>query len=732
MNEWFTAQELISVAGLPTSERGIRKKAAAEGWQTRARAVGKGNEYHISSLPADTQRAIRISQAKKAAAAAKSRMPELSAAEDARRLKNEKALERYRKLSANQKRIVDAKLELLDAAKAFHASSGLSKGAAYTEFSRLYKAEEITIDPIVRAAQPACSRPRLYDWEKALHEHGIDALAGDKGKARRGRGAIDSQPELAGFITGMIVAHPHIKMSVLNKAIEAEFAGTGTTLVGLRTLERWVNNWKDDNRQVFTAVTNPDAWKNKYMDAQGSASEHVIGLNQLWEFDSTPADLMLSDGRHSILGVIDVYSRRTSFVVMPTSDSKGVAKVIRRAILSWGVPETAKTDNGADYKSKWIKHVFRALGVNQEFCPPFQGWKKPHIERVFRTFAHDVAELLPGFIGHNVTERKAIEARKSFSDRLFKKDELIEVKMNAAELQQFCDGWLEHEYHTRKHESLGRSPNAQAALYNGSIRTVSDERLLDVLLSEPAGTRTITKVGIKLNGGVYVHPQLAAHTGEQVSVFYDDADMGRIYVHDLDGEFICIAEDPEITGVSRTEVAAQAKAIQKETIQEERRRLKAAAAKVTKRDIAQQILQHRADQEREQKVRHFPRPQSEHSSEGLIAAAAALNAQENNSTTPEWFNHDEAMANLSAALNEQPATAPRQLAPVVKPDFNRGLNVPDDLAMRYEFWLHIDQKIREETATTEETKWARAFASSHAYSSGKMLWEMRQPSAAQQ
>src|SRR5690606_13911862 len=237
--------------------------------------------------------------------------------------------------------------------------------------------------------------------------------------------------------------------------------------------------------------------------AQGSASEHVIGLNQLWEFDSTPADLMLTDGRHTILGVIDVYSRRTSFVVMPTSDSKGVAKVIRRAILNWGVPETAKTDNGADYKSRWIKHVFRGLGIDQQFCPPFQGWKKPHIERVFRTFAHDIAELLPGFIGHNVAERKAIEARKSFSDRLFKKDQLIDVTMTSADLQQFCNDWLQYEYHARKHECLGCSPNDMVASYNGSIRTVSDERLLDVLLSEPAGTRTVTKTGIKLNGGVY-------------------------------------------------------------------------------------------------------------------------------------------------------------------------------------------------------------------------------------
>lgn len=729
MSEWFTTQQLAGMIGLPGTERAIQIRAKNEAWQSRPRVGrGGGNEYHISSLPAETQRAIRISQAKVAASVVRntSAIEDIRAQLEQQRAHREGSLARYRKLPAHVQRIIDARLEVLDAARQFHAQSGLPKGKAWSLFSDLYKAEEISVAPWAREAQAACSRPCLYRWEKALLEHGIDAVAGDTGIGRRGTGTIENQPALRDFIIAMLVAHPHVKNATLYKACTAEFAGSDVSLPGLRTLDRFCGQWKADNRQVFTAVTNPDAWKNKYMDAQGSASEHVIALNQLWEFDSTPADLMLTDGRHTILGVIDVYSRRTRFVVMPTSDSKGVAKVIRRAILQWGVPETAKTDNGADYKSRWIQHVFRALGIHQEFCPPFQGWKKPHIERVFRTFAHDIAELLPGFIGHNVAERKAIEARKSFSDRLFKKDQLIDVSMSSAELQQFCDDWLAHEYHTRKHSQLGCSPNDKVANYAGGIRTISDERLLDVLLSEPAGTRTVTKVGIKLNGGVYLHPQLAAHTGEQVSVFFDEADMGRIYVHDLDGEFICIAEDPAVTGVSRTEVAAQAKAIQKETIQEERRRLKSAAAQITKRDVAQQILQHRADQERAEKVRHFPRPETEHSSGGLNAAAAALNARKAGAV-PDWFNAEEALARLDDA----PVMAvPRAPAQVVKPQFNKPLgsrlNVPADIAERYLFWQGIHEKIQGGSATEDERKWARLYEGSLEFEGGKMLVEARQ------
>ncbi|MAK90430.1 MAG: hypothetical protein CMI13_04230 [Oleibacter sp.] len=707
MSHWFSAQELAGLHDLPSSVAGILKRAERDQWESRPRSGrGGGREFLLTSLPAAAQTALKISIAKKAAA-------QVAVTAGAEKVCGEQDLAKYQRLNKNLQRDVDSKLELLDAARAFQRESGLPKGKAFAEFARLYKAEEITVAVWVREAQPACSRSRLYDWERTVDAGGITALAGDRGKGRRGTGAIDSQPDLASFITGMIVHNPQIKTTTLHKAISAEFSGRNT-LPSERTLHRWVTTWKEENQQVFTAITNPDAWKNKYMTAQGSASEHVIALNQLWEFDSTPADLMLTDGRHSILGVIDVFSRRTIFVVMPTSDSKGVAKVIRRAILSWGVPETAKTDNGADYKSKWIKHVFRALGVNQEFCPPFQGWKKPHIERVFRTFSHDIAELLPGFIGHNVTERKAIEARNSFSDRLFKKDQLIEVKMSSAELQEFCDSWLQHEYHTRKHSQIKTSPNEKAASWAGHINTVKDERVLDVLLSELGGTRTVGKSGIKLNGGIYIHPQLAAHTGDQVTVFFDETDMGRIYVYDIDGEFVCIAEDPAITGVSRTEVALQAKEIQKRVVQERRRELKKATAAVKERDVAKQILEHRAAQARAEKVTPFPRPEKEHTSTGLSAAASAVKGDETN--LPAWFKKPDAGESIAA---------PKQSAQVVKPDFNRGLNVPANMAARYQFWLTIEQKIQEGTATEEESKWATIWRQSNEFNAAKMLTEMR-------
>ncbi len=288
------------------------------------------------------------------------------------------------------------------------------------------------------------------------------------------------------------------------------------------------------------------------------------------------------------------------------------------------------------------------------------------------------------------------------------------MKMSAAELQQFCNDWLEHEYHSRKHSSLGESPAARVASYAGHIRTIDDERLLDVLLSELAGTRTITKKGIKLDGGFYIHAELAAHTGEQVNVFYDEADMGRVYVYSLDGDYLCTAEDPAITGISREEVGVKAKAVQKEAIQEERRRLKSTAKKVTKRDVAQQILEHRAEEERAEKVRHFPRPETEYTSDGIEAARAALEAQI-------------AKADSAPELPElTPLEQPPQAAQVIRPEFVApAIQPPEDLEERYLFALEINQRIEDNEATEAETNWFRKFKNSHAFKAGRDLHRMR-------
>ncbi len=51
---WYTADELAGRAGLPAHVRNVRRRAQRDGWRVRRRDDGR-REYHIDSLPADTQ-----------------------------------------------------------------------------------------------------------------------------------------------------------------------------------------------------------------------------------------------------------------------------------------------------------------------------------------------------------------------------------------------------------------------------------------------------------------------------------------------------------------------------------------------------------------------------------------------------------------------------------------------------------------------------------------------------
>ena len=62
--EWVTVERLVGLPGQATTPQGVRFVADRDGFQKRKKENGKGYEYHISSLPKETQRALNIRAAK--------------------------------------------------------------------------------------------------------------------------------------------------------------------------------------------------------------------------------------------------------------------------------------------------------------------------------------------------------------------------------------------------------------------------------------------------------------------------------------------------------------------------------------------------------------------------------------------------------------------------------------------------------------------------------------------
>lgn len=609
MKEWYTAQELINTPGLPSTDRRIRARAESEGWRSRPREFGKGLEYHYSSLPIATQEALLRAESREIMAQAAPVPVAVSTALTVQPAATEIA----RKAEGDAKAALitgraqvrmDAKREILALIETAKRAGGNVETAVVD-----YNAGRLEASPETRDALPSVSIPSVYLWFRQINGYGLSRLAGRYGN-RLGSGIIDTYPQLAAALRAFLLEYPHAHAKHAHEwlkarydldwnALPAEIAGDGPIpMPGISAVGRWIKRWKQENAELYTLLSNPDLWKNKYMIGWGDMSECIIRPNQVWEFDSTPADVLLEDGRHSIIGVIDLYTRRVQLHVSKTSRSAAIAHVSKRALVGWGVPEIAKTDNGQDYVSKHISRIFQALGIEHQISAPFCPWQKPFIERFFRTFSHDLLELLPGYIGHNVADREALRARQQFSDRLFVKNGTVELPgLTAPALQDFCDRWITG-YHNRPHRGLkGRTPQQRIAAWSAPLRALPDPRVLDLLLLEAPGGdgwRTITKAyGVRVDTFDYLAPELGRHVGERIRVLYDPEDAARVYCFDGFGNYLVTAECPELTGTLRQALAAAAKAVQLKNLHEKRQGVRRETKKVSTRDALEVLLAQR-------------------------------------------------------------------------------------------------------------------------------------------
>lgn len=631
---------------LRLTKRSAERRAVKEGWgfEEVADRGGRRRRYPTASLPAVVQEAVRQHRAIKAAeaiakspgfVAGKTLARKLGVAEAVDAAVEKRAREsgtaRAAARTGKAKQRIEAKLTLLAMLKEFAAARGLGICASMDAFCEAFAVGDLQVPVQVRQlVGPDLHPSTIRRWRRALKERGADALAGDYGN-RKGSSVIESNQEMRELVIALIADKPHISAKMLLDALDARL-GDRLEMPSQRAVQRFVSRWKSENAEAFLALTNPDAWKNQRMAAFGRMDENITRINQLWMLDSSPADLQLVDGRHSLVQVIDIATRRIAMRVTPTSTAEAVCQVLRRGILEWGVPEAVKVDNGRDYASRRVGLALNSLHIEAKFSAPFSPWEKAQVERGFRTFSHSLLELLPGYTGHNVAEAQAIRARESFADRLFKKNDVIEVRLTADELQLFCDRWCRDYYAHEAHAGLnGATPFERAAQLRGTVTVIDDVRALDLLLEE-GEVRTVGKKGLRLDRLTYIAPELSSVIGEQVLVRRDD-DLGRVLVYHQE-RFLCVAECPEVANVSRREIAIEAKARQAAAVQQKKRELKALSKKANTRELAWEILDRKA--QLNASLVELPQPNVVHLTPALEAAKEAVEARDATPDPHEW------------------------------------------------------------------------------------------------
>jgi putative transposase len=445
-NLWLTAREIadLRLAGLPTTERGIQKRADAEGWNSKPRAgLGGGKVYAVLGLP--------------------------------------------------------------DAARD---------------------------DFMARRADALPEAPRSVGRPK-------------------GSGFFDRYPAMAEAVEAYIASRTISARNLLKLLDDDGFPELPTS----RTLQRFVADLEERQKVVFTALRDPDRYKSAYKPALGRMDATVTYAHEMWEIDTTKADVICTDGRKHVLGIIDRWSRRTRFLVVESESAQSVRSMLVTTIMTWGVmPAILKTDNGSGFINKTMETALPYLGIKLDPCLPGTPEDKPHVERVFGTFNRERASMLEGFVGHNVAQAQKLRARaKKETGRA----EIV-AGISGARLQEILDAWVDGEYHQRTHSTLKMSPMEKWQRSPQPPRAAASERELKLALSAYVGTATIGKRGVRWKNGRYWSPRFVELMGQPVYLRRDEDDLGALFIFDGDDNYIDTAVNWERSGLSEQEFAMAA------------------------------------------------------------------------------------------------------------------------------------------------------------------------------
>lgn len=666
--EWVPTSVLAKA--LEKTERSVQRLALRQGWRFREMPCrgGMRREYHLPSLSQEVQRKVAATQAQQQPriqsggriqetalqqAQASAQEADLNgfieatagawAAEEKekeriRLARHQESLAQFHQLPQWQQKYALAKWEVLKAYETFMFENRFPLRRGQELFINEYSIQRVEIPEEARAIYPKISLGSLHRWIQEEYRHGLIGLIDNYGYHRQGRGIIEQDPYLQKLIRGYLDQTPHIRHTHLLQAIKAKCPQYRD--LTLSTLNRWLQRMMQTPEGSYWRLRqNPSQWRHREQVAFGDADADIVRLNQLWEMDSTPADVMLEGSRHHVLAVIDVYSRRMKLLVSKTSGAAMVGTLLRRALLAWGVPEVVRMDNGKEYVSDYIERLLHDLAITPEWCRPRCPEEKPFIEAGIKTFCYGLLELKRDYIGHSVAERKALQDSEAFMKRMSRHSEAVPLRMSAADLQAFCDDWCEAVYGRDPHEGLGgQTPFERAATWREPIRKIENERALDILLTpipRAGGRRMITPKGIELDRGWYISDALIPYIGQWGFCRHDPDDIGRIYVFGgPDSTFLAIATCPQRAdlGISQKEAAHVAHARQKELLQEIDRRAREARKAITSADPAESVLAYRKEQAA--RVVELPHASVPYETPAIKEAAAAVRAAERRINPP--------------------------------------------------------------------------------------------------
>ena len=548
-----------------------------------------------------------------------------------------------------------AAFEKYDVIKAWKDAKGKIGEAAFLEY--------------INARKICCVKVtanKLYDWQRKYKRGGLDALVDERDNnktlkleelglaqlcvelilACKGMGKVD--------ITNIYKSlnYHAIKNSLINFE---DFQGKRDEVVSYEVVNRFVNNYLNKNKLVKNIILyGEDGAVGRGLPALGISNYAVSTVNQVVEIDGSPLDLICNASelcdligwqnvsaifkdkdefesyvkewqkRYTIIALIDTYSGVATFHISETENSLAIARAVAKYIVRYGKPKVIKGDNGKAFKSEYMREVLSALEIEYKAVRAYSGWLKPYVERNFRALQHSFSANLAGFIGHNISQRQAIEFFRSKKERRLKRGYKTNLTMlkNLNEVQELMDMYAEKFLNTRYLERLGTTC---ATAYSAKVGDAAYMNALSI--SARLGKRELKHVhkkGVSVDNVWYYNLAMFAH--ERVFVNQNVNNINECFVWSENNEFIGVASTLDLElGVSAEEARTTQKLFTKRL-------------KETKKQMDEALTAHQAGFEQtvrlvEAKPAALPKPQPANN-EAAIIDAALKEAKNLNSNAP--------------------------------------------------------------------------------------------------
>ncbi len=551
MKQWYTAQELAGLAGMPGTDRAIQIRAKKEAWEGRRREGSKAQEYAFASLPADTQSALLAASLAQAPAVVLPQAETLPAV----------VAGSVTELASWQRECAEARLAIVREIQRMAGTVGMTR--AVMEMVNRAGLGNLPdhLQGLVRVANAKAgegrtlSRSRLYDWCRLVDQAGSQspvALLAPKARAQ----AIPAwaspllkawgqpqKPALTDVLDKLRQVLPADQMPSYHQAYRFLTQRMGKVDVQRgRMGSRELKNIKGFIRRDSSMLLPGDVY---------TADGHC--------FDAEVAHPMHGQAfRPEITAIIDVASRRLVGWSCDLAESRwAVLDALRCAAVRHGIPAIFYVDNGSGYCNDLMQAegvgLLARLHTDMRHALPYNSQAKGVIERSHQTLWVKAAQKLPTFIGksmdgeakqkvHRLT-RKDIAAVGSsrllptWSDFVAMAQAVVDEYNNTPHraLPKIHDAQINKRRHMTPNEAwaLAERDGFQAEML--AAHEAQD-------LFRPYTLRTVRRCEIELFNNRYYSRDLEQYHGEQVQVGYEIHDATHVLVRDMEGRLIARAD----------------------------------------------------------------------------------------------------------------------------------------------------------------------------------------------